>query len=170
MTDPAAAESERDRPPPRKAHVAHLSKRRLRLRIEGDRIGGEASQALADRLMSVQGVAHVVLRPNTGSLIIETLTEAAEVLEALKTHSALKIVATPKPPPLGQVMQLGLMKADMQIGQKTDGTLDLRTAIALLLIIAAIVQFGRGKVAGPTSTLLMSAFALLDKNAPRTGR
>jgi hypothetical protein len=150
-----------------RAHVAHLSKRRLRLRCESGPDLARTAQALADDLASVRGVARIVVRPNTGSIIIDTLTDAAEVLDGLKAHSAIAIVSRAKPPPVGQVLQLGLLKADMDLGKRTDGALDLRTTIALLLIVGAVVQLARGKVAGPTTTLLMSAFSLLYKGPPR---
>ena len=58
---------------------------------------------------------------------------------------------------------MGLMKADMDLGRRTEGALDLRTSIALLLAAGAVLQFARGRVAGPATTLAMSAFALLDR-------
>lgn len=115
--------------------------------------------------MSVHGVARVVFRPNTGSLILETLIDTAEVLKDLKDAASLRIAAPPKPPPVGQVIQLGLLRADMDLGKRTDGALDLRTAIALCLLGGAILQLMRGRVAGPATTLAMSAFALLDRSA-----
>jgi hypothetical protein len=81
----------------------------------------------------VHGVSRVVFRPNTGSLILETLIDAGEVLEALKDEPSLSIKAPPKPPPVGQMIQMGLLKADMDLGRRTDGALDLRTTMALLL-------------------------------------
>jgi hypothetical protein len=155
---------------PYRAWVAHSARRRLRLRLDGKTLDADAAQRLADRLASVDGVSHVVFRPNTGSLIVETLSDAAGVLERLRTHPALEVKPAPKPPPVGQVIQMGMMKADMGLGQRTDGALDLRTAIALLLAFGAIVQLSRGRVAGPATTLAMSAFALLDKGLPPARR
>lgn len=150
-----------------RAHLAHRSRRRLRLRIEADRLEPGAARDLADRLASVHGVARAVVRPNTRSLILDTHIEAGEVLAELGRSSVIGISAPPKPPPVGQMIQLGLLKADMGLGRRTDDALDLRTALALLLLVAAVLQLGRGRIAGPATTLAMSAFALLDK--PATG-
>lgn len=151
---------------PYRAHLAHRSAHRLRLRLEKARLEPAEAQQLADSLTSVHGVSRVVFRPNTGSLILETLIDADEVLEALKGDPWLSINALPKPPPVGQAIQMGLLKADMDLGRRTDGALDLRTTIALLLVLAAIFQLMRGRIAGPATTLAMSAFALLDKSSP----
>lgn len=155
--------AEKKGPLPYGAHLAHRSRRRLRLRLDGPTLKPEAAQDLADSLSSVDGVARVVFRPNTSSLIVETLNEAGDVLEKLKASQALRIISTPRPVPVGQVIQMGLMKADMDLGRRTEGALDLRTSIALLLAAGAVLQFARGRVAGPATTLAMSAFALLDR-------
>jgi hypothetical protein len=63
-----------------------------------------------------------------------------------------------------------MMKADLGLGQRTGGALDLRTSLALLLAVGAILQLSRGRIAGPATTLAMSAFALLDKGASPPGR
>jgi hypothetical protein len=157
-------------PAPHRAWLAHKSRHRLRLRLEKPEIGGAAAQKLADALASVEGVAHVVFRPNTGSVIVETLTDADEVLDRVQAHSALKVKAAPKSPPVGQAIQLGMMKADLGLGQRTGGALDLRTSLALLLAVGALLQLSRGRIAGPATTLAMSAFALLDKGASPPGR
>jgi hypothetical protein len=69
------------------------------------------------------------------------------------------------PPPVGQTMQLGLLQAEVSVKRRTDGALDLRSAIATLLILMAVVQLTRGRIAGPATTLLMSALSVLDFNA-----
>lgn len=162
---PAEPDNRPGDPGPYRAHLAHQSARRLRLRLEETAVRSIDAQGLADRLTSVQGVARVVFRPNTGSLIFETLVDAGEVLEALRQGPLLSIKAPPKPPPVGQMIQMGLLKADMDLGRRTEGALDLRTTIALLLLFGAILQLARGRVAGPATTLAMSAFALLDRSS-----
>jgi hypothetical protein len=107
-------------------------------------------------------VVHVTARPNTGSVILAIDRDPAAILEAVVVDGAARIVAPDKAPPVGQVLTVGLMQADLSIRKRSDDALDLRTALALLLIGAAILQAARGRIAGPASTLAMAAFSLLE--------
>lgn len=148
--------------PPR-LHLAHRSGYRLRLRFQSRVPEGEALTAFADSLAGVTGVERALVRPRTGSVILETLVPAGEVLEALSESGLVKIADPPKPVPVGQVMQLGLARTDMALARRTEGALDLRSALALALAGAAVVQLARGRVAGPATTLAMTAFSLIDR-------
>jgi hypothetical protein len=68
------------------------------------------------------------------------------------------------PPPIGQVAQLGLLRADMALKGSTQNTLDLNATLALLLLAGAAIQLGRGQIAGPATTLAMAALSMLDRN------
>jgi hypothetical protein len=63
---------------------------------------------------------------------------------------------------VGAAAQLGLMKLDHDIREETEGALDLRTAMVVLLVGGAAIQLWRGQVAGPATTLLLGAFSLLE--------
>ncbi|MEZ5714015.1 MAG: hypothetical protein R3D85_01885 [Paracoccaceae bacterium] len=154
---------EPETPQPLKLQQAHLSRYRARLRAEAEVLRDDLI-ALADRIAAVEGITRVLARPATGSLILETAAEAADVLASLKDLGLVRIAAPGKPPPVDQVLQLGLARMDFGIRDKTDNELDLRTAMALALIAGAIVQMARGRYAGPATTLLMSAFSLLDRS------
>lgn len=147
--------------PPVPVHRAQVLRRRARLRVAED-TDRAALLELADRLAAVAGVDRVLARPATGSLILETHHDAAEVLAEMEARGLVATARAPKPPPVGQLVQLGLLQADMGVKQQTEGALDLRTALGLLLAGGAVVQLMRGRVAGPATTLAMAAFALLD--------
>ena len=49
----------------------------------------------------------------------------------------------------------------MVITRQTDGALDLRTAMGLMLAAGAVVQLTRGRIAGPALTLAMASYSLL---------
>ncbi|MBD3765703.1 MAG: hypothetical protein IE927_13530 [Rhodobacterales bacterium] len=134
---------------------------RLRLRTATHHTT-EAMARLADRLARVAGVVHVAARPNTGSVILTIDRDPAAVLAAIEADGVARILAPDKAPPVGQVLTLGLLQADMNIRKHSDQALDLRTALALLLIGGAILQAARGRIAGPATTLAMAAFSLLD--------
>ncbi|WP_371036377.1 hypothetical protein [Rhodosalinus sp. FB01] len=148
--------------PPRLCLV-HRSGRRVRLRFQSPVPQGAALAAFADGLADLTGVARALVRPRTGSVIIETLAPAGEVLEALAGSDLVRIVDAPRPVAVGQVMQLGLARTDMELARRTEGALDLRSTLAVALLGAAIVQLARGRVAGPATTLAMTAFSLLER-------
>lgn len=147
--------------PPR-LHLAHSTGHRARLRADPapDR---DTLVALADRVASIPGVSRALARPGTGSLIIETHKPVAEVLAEVTAESILRLDAAPEPPPVDQVLQMALLRADMGVKDRTGGALDFRTAIALALAAGALFQLTRGRVAGPATTLAMGALSLIDR-------
>lgn len=144
-------------------HRAQVLGRRARLRPARP-LGRDALVDLADRLATVAGVDRVLARPATGSLIVETHHDAGEVLDAMEAGSLIVTRRAPTAPPVGQMVKLGLLRADMGVKSRTEGALDLRTGLALLLIAAALVQLARGRVAGPATTLATAAFSLIDRD------
>ena len=140
---------------------AHVTPRRLRLRARGG-LDRAALPGLLDRLAAVDGVEAVVARPNTGSVIL-TIRDSAEAIEnRIATLGIARIGAPPAPPPVSQVMQFGMLRLDSDIRRHSDGALDLRSALAVLLSVGAVMQLTRGRVAGPATTLAMTAFSLLE--------
>jgi len=141
--------------------VVHAIDGRLRLRVDR---GADASamEDLAERIAALPGVDRVVARPNTGSVIVHSRGPVEDVVEALSAGLGAKVRSQPKPPPVAQSLQLGLMKLDADLRRTTDKSVDLRALLVLLLLFAAIVQLARGRVAGPATTLAMTAFSLLD--------
>jgi hypothetical protein len=138
----------------------HTTTGRARLRLDRG-LPPEDLQALTDQLASVPDVVRVRARPNTGSVIMETAGEPGPVLERIAAGGLVRIKAPPKPPPVGQTMQVGLLKLDADIKAQTADSLDLRTTVALLLLGAAAVQLARGQIAGPATALAIAAFPLL---------
>ncbi len=151
-----------DRAAPVEVLLAHVTGGRARLRLV--RPLPEATlTALADDLATLPGIERVVIRPATGSVIIEG-RRPAEALEAALRSSGLITLTEPEPAqPIGQLAQLGLWLADLKLREETRGALDIRTALALMLLGGAIVQLLRGQISGPATTLLMEAFKLIDR-------
>jgi len=145
---------------------AHAVPGRLRLRAAG-RLDRATLAGLVDRIAAVEGVAGIVARPNTGSLILTLHDTADAVEERLATLGIARIGPPAAPPPVGQVVQFGMLKLDSDIKRHSEGALDLRSTIALLLSAGAVMQLARGRIAGPATTLAMTAFSLLD---PGKGR
>lgn len=139
----------------------HVLSRRARLRAPSE-MARDALVDLANRLAEVPGVDRVLARPSTCSLIVECHRDAAEVLSRMEGEGLIRVTAPPPRPPVRQTVQLGLAQADMSVQKRTNQALDLRTALGLALLAGAILQLGRGRVAGPATTMAMAALTLLD--------
>lgn len=148
-------------PDPFPLRPVHLLDRRARLRV-CEAMDAAGMEALAHRLAAVPGVDRVLGRPASGSVILETHAPAAEVLADMEHRGLIRRERPPQRPPVRQSVQLGLAKADMGIRKGTDAALDLRTAIALVLLVGAVLQLVRGRVAGPATTLALGALSLLN--------
>jgi hypothetical protein len=148
-------------PRPPALRQAHVTRGRARLRVEKP-AGRAEMAALAERLAAVPRVVRVVARPNTGSVILQTDGAAEPVLQAIAEQGIARVLPPLVPPPLRQAAQLGMLQLDAAVKKRTEGSLDGRTALAILLLLAAAVQFARGQVAGPATNLAAQALSLLD--------
>lgn len=148
------------RPPVLEIQHAVPGRARLRPAKAVDAVG---LKTLADRLAAVPGVQRVLSRPRTGSLILEFEGPADPILAAVTEAGAARVRAPEPPPPIGQLAQFGLLRADMALQERTGKTLDLNTAVALLLLAGAVVQVTRGRIAAPATTLVLGALSMLDR-------
>lgn len=145
---------------------AHVLTRRARLRV-AETMERAALVELAERMASVAGVARVLARPATGSLIVETDRPAAEVLDAMDAARLIRPVPVLHRPPVRQSVQLGLARVDSGLRHGTDSALDFRTTLGLVMMAGAIVQILRGRIAGPATTMALAALSLLDNGKPK---
>lgn len=152
---------------PARLQLVHTTRQRARLKSDLP-AEVELLTELANRVASVPGVLRAQIRPNTGSVIIESHRPVKEVLAELTERGIARIDTPPQAPPVNQVLQLGLLQADLGLKDRTGNALDLRTAIAVALIGGAILQLGRGRIAGPATTLAFSALSLLDRTMDRS--
>jgi hypothetical protein len=141
--------------------VVHATEGRFRLRVSRRMDAGEMEK-LVEQIAGIPGIDRVIARPGTGSVILFFSRPAEDLVEALSAGLGIKVRPQRKPPPVGQALQFGLMKLDADVQRTTDRSLDLRALLALLLLFAAVVQLARGRIAGPATTLAMTAFSLLD--------
>ena len=141
--------------------VVHATSGRLRLRVSR-RMDAARMEDLVERIVGVSGIDRAIARPSTGSVIVHSGRPVEDIVQALSAVLGVKVRPQRKPPPVGQALQFGLMKLDADVLRKTERSLDLRALLALLLLFAAVVQLARGRIAGPASTLAMTAFSLLD--------
>ncbi|WP_397543215.1 HMA2 domain-containing protein [Roseovarius salis] len=144
-----------------KLRTRHKTRLRGRFRLETP-LDREGITQLANEMAGIGGVRRARVRPNTCSLIIESAIPMDAVIAAIEEQGIARILSMSAPPPVGQTLQSGLLRVDGAVKRQTGGAFDLRSALATVLIIAALVQMTRGRLAGPATTLLMSALPLLD--------
>jgi hypothetical protein len=145
--------------------LVHVAPGRARMRLVS-RLAPDGIGALADRLAATAGLRRVVVRPNTGSVIVESELGAEALAALINGLDFLKIVPPEKPLPVGQAVRFGEFMLDQRIRSGTEGALDLRSTLGLLFIGAAIVQLMRGRIAGPATTLALAAFYLMQESKP----
>jgi hypothetical protein len=145
-------------------HLAHQMPGRVRLRVPRSVGPGEMAE-LVDRLAAVPGLTRVVGRPRTGSIIVDGSGPEGEIGRLIERHGVAHIDARPHrvAPPIDQALQVGVARLDAEIAEHTDSSLRLHSLLAILLIAVAAVQLSRGRVAGPATTLLVSALSLLER-------
>jgi hypothetical protein len=153
-------------PPPVSVQIAHTTDGRARLRLTR-RISRERLEDLCENIAALPGVTRTLARPNTGSIIVEARLKKAALSTLLKDCDALKIRPPLPHPPLGAALRFGLLRTDEEILKKTHGEFSLHTALGALLLIAAVIQLGRGRIVGPAATLLINALALLENAGPK---
>lgn len=156
-------------PPRVSLQPVHRAAFRGRFRL-GAPLDPSAAGGLATALAALDGVRRAVVRPHTGSVIVETVLPLSHIVAAVETHGIARIEPAVAQPAMGQAFEIGLERARRAIDRETAGALDLRGAVVALLLITAAVQITRGRLAGPATTLLMSALALLDVNRRGVGR
>jgi hypothetical protein len=146
------------------AYLAHVTHGRARLRTTG-KLPQEELRILLDAMAGLPGVTRTVARPNTMSVIVEANLSRDQLRSTLEDADFLRLRPKPPAPPLGAALQLGVLQTDAQVRKRTFGQLNLHTALGAILLVAAIVQLGRGRVFGPTATLLVNALALLESGS-----
>lgn len=148
-------------PDPVRVRIAHVTDGRARLRLAGS-LDRAALGDLADALAGLPRVRRVLARPNTGSLIVEADATADALRAALDGCEAIRILPPEPPIQVDRAAQAGLMKLDLAIRGRTENALDVRSAIAVLLIGGAAVQLLRGRIAGPATTLFLAGLSYLE--------
>lgn len=142
--------------------IQHAVPGRARLR-PAKLLDAAALTALGERIAAVPGLRRVLTRPATGSLILEFTGPPEPLFEAIGAHGIARVRAPAPPPPIRQVAKLGILRADLAVQARTGQTLDLDTAVALVLLAGAAVQVARGQVAAPATSLLLGAVTMLDR-------
>ncbi len=136
-----------------RAYVVHRLGGRIRLRVPEKRRDAQWLAEGAERLGRLPGVEDVVIGP-AGSLLIHC--EDSARLEGLLPQSGLfRLEPDPIPGPGAGAALLGREGTDHGLGSA-----ELRTLLALLFVVLAIVQIVRGQILVPAISLLWYAATL----------
>ena len=150
------------RAPGPRVSLLHAVPGRLRF-LAPEFIGkAEAMKAFLETIADVPGLVRVVGRPATGALILEYEGDIAELIPVLIERGGMRVVRKASAPPLAQTLRFALALIDQKLAARSEGALDARTGAALLLGGLAVFQAARGRVLGPSTTLLMGALTLLE--------
>lgn len=143
-----------------------------RVRLKAVHRGDSAAlRAAAERVAALPAVLRVVSRPATGSIIVDTERGRGtrETLRALRAEGLVGRTVPRHAPSLRTVAQANAARLDAALRFETDGALDGRTLLALVLIVGAVVQAMRGQLSGPSTALVLGAYSLLSDGANGDG-
>lgn len=145
------------------AHVVHAIPGRTRLRIPSERGEDQFFAAVADTLGNCPAVESATVNPLTGSVLVihpgcEDFTAVCEQSELLDLVQLAPAGSAPQP--LSVSASRGASSLNAGLSRFTEGALDLRSALFILLIGLGIAQMVRGNVMVPAVSLFWWAMDL----------
>ncbi len=145
------------------ARVTHATSNRLRLQVPERRRDSDYFAHLATRLAGLAEVEQVVVNPATAGILIHHHGLSVERLASFGSEQGLfdLHLATPEQHPLWQGAAALGNTLDQQLQRSSSGQVDLRSIGFLVLVAMALVQFSRGQILAPASTLIWYASDLL---------
>ena len=147
------------------AKLVHSLPGRIRVRAAALKDSRLLTEDLVGKIARINGVEKVVGRPATGSIIIEYKGSARPIIKEVVDKKLLRFSQSTTPvtvAPLSIQAKSILDHGDQFLINKTKGLLDVKSAMAIALLIAAGAQALRGRFLGPTTALLLGAFSLIE--------
>lgn len=144
------------------AYIVHHVPGRLRLKLQ-DRRGDTAYFAhISECLGLCRGVSSVHSNARTGSVILAYLPaiDMQDIKDYARDSAGLDIqspLANPRHS-IADAAGLGLSTLDKGLSGISAGIVDVRSVLFLALIALLVRQVRQGHIAGPVSSLLLSAF------------
>jgi hypothetical protein len=142
--------------------VTHRAPGRLRLKVPDRRGDAQWFDRAAAALSVCEGVARVEANPLTASLLV-LFGSGFSLSEIHRAAGAAGLfVLEGAAPPVAAVVRAGdgLRELDARLRALSGGEADVRSLVFAGLLGLAALQFLRGHVLGPASTLLWQAFDL----------
>lgn len=144
------------------AQVSHQSPWRLRLRIPSQRGQMEYFNKVAQQLMQCPGVERVEANPLTASILVLPGIGTAELAKYAKTKRLFQFAAQDSlSPPVTEMLAANFRGLNQELRRLSGGVVDIGTLAFAALVTGAIIQWQKGHILGPASTLFWYAAGLL---------
>lgn len=145
------------------AHVVHMIDGRVRIKVPSKLGNTEYFSHVYKNLITFPPVEELRVNPVAGSLIINHRNSSLVPLKQYAQEKQLFILKETdyQPEVLLQRASTGLGSIDSGLKKLTNGDIDLRSVLFIVLMALAIRQLLRGHVMGPASTLLWQAMGLV---------
>lgn len=131
-------------PVPTPVASLHRSAHRLRLRIISP-AGRAGAQALAAEIAAFPGVRSAVVRPATGSIVVETDAPSDLLADSLCENGVIRLAELWFHHPAALGTAFALNQLDALIRLRTRGARDLRAVLGMLLAAGAAMRKDRGR-------------------------
>ncbi|MEM1345753.1 MAG: hypothetical protein AAGI34_14410 [Pseudomonadota bacterium] len=121
------------------AQVAHLTSARVRLKLV-DALSPSELERLADRLAAVPGVARVLVRAETRSIVLDS-PDVPRLLDLLDTSGLLHLDRqAPARTPAAFLAHQILTGLDQLIRLRSRGSTDLHSVVAMVMVALAVLR------------------------------
>ncbi len=144
------------------ASISHRTAGRLRIRVPSRR--GEESyfRQVSQQLARCPGVERIEANPVTASILVVSAVDTETLARFAETEGLFLLSAAGSAPmTITETLAAGFGGLNQELRRLSDGTVDLGTLAFAALVTGAIVQWQKGHVLGPASTLLWYAAGLL---------
>jgi hypothetical protein len=148
------------------AYVAHALPGRIRIKVPACRGQETVLAGFAEILSRAEGVLEVVANPRTGSLLVHHTARVGvgDIGAFAARHRLFRLAepVLPVPRDVPEMVRLGGATLNAGLRSLTHGEVDIRTASFVALVVMALIQLARGQVMAPATTLLWTAYELVD--------
>jgi Heavy metal associated domain 2 len=147
------------------ARIAHLTTRRLRIRIPEKRRDVAFFDFVQGRLAAWDSVERVETNPLTASILLYFSDAERLLLEMDAKNDFLDIdfdaIAQPAEPFVTGAAARSFAASDHALRSWTHNQIDMRSVVFLLLFVGGVYELLRGRLSTPAPTLLWYAGSLL---------
>ncbi|HYA38446.1 MAG TPA: hypothetical protein VEI74_09300 [Candidatus Methylomirabilis sp.] len=144
------------------AHVSHRSAARVRIRVPSRRGDATYFRQVSQQLARCPGVERVEANPVTAGILLIPAVSAETLMRFVESERLFVLdengVASKT---LTETLATEFGGLNQALRRMSEGTVDIGTLAFAALVTGAIVQWQKGHVLGPASTLLWYAAGLL---------
>lgn len=144
------------------ACISHRSAGRLRIRVPSCRGQETFFRQVSRELSCFPGVDRIEANPATAGILVVPAVDSGALARFAETQGLFRLSEDGVAPmTITETLAAEFGGLNRELRRVSDGTLDLGSLAFAALVIGAIVQWQKGHVLGPASTLLWYAAGLL---------